>query len=84
MAFSHRREAKSRTYLYELSGSVALAPVDEARFRKYQAAWAFFEAQPPSYRKLVVLRILSAKRQATRDKRLTALIAASAKGGRMT
>jgi len=52
-------------------------------FRKHKAAWAFFERQPSGYRKRVVWRILSAKQQATRDKRLAALIAASAKGERM-
>ena len=83
-AFAHRREAKSRTYSYEQSGPAALAPADEAQFRKHKAAWAFFEAQPPGYRKLVVWRILSAKQQATRDKRLAALIAASARGERMS
>jgi uncharacterized protein YdeI (YjbR/CyaY-like superfamily) len=46
-------------------------------------AWAFFEAQPPGYRKLVLRRIVSAKQQATRDKRFAALVAASAKGLRL-
>ena len=82
-AFAHRREAKSRTYAYEQSGPVALAPADEARFRRQKAAWAFFEAQPPGYRKRVVWRIVSAKRQDTRDKRLATLIEASARGERV-
>jgi uncharacterized protein YdeI (YjbR/CyaY-like superfamily) len=82
-AFAHRREAKSRTYAHEQRGTVALPPADEALFRQHKPAWAFFEAQPPGYRKLVVWRILSAKQQATRDKRLAALIEASAKGERM-
>ena len=82
-AFAHRREAKSRTYAYEQSGPVALAPADEARFRRQKAAWAFFEAQPPRYRKRVVWRIVSAKRQDTRDKRLATLIEASARGERV-
>jgi hypothetical protein len=40
-------------------------------------------AQPPGYRKRLVWRILSAKQRATHDKRLAALIEASAKGERM-
>jgi uncharacterized protein YdeI (YjbR/CyaY-like superfamily) len=83
-AFARRREETSRTYAYEQAGALALAPADEALFRKNRTAWAFFEAQPPGYRKLVVWRILSAKQQATRDKRLAALIDASAKGQRLT
>lgn len=82
-AFAHRREAKSRTYAYEQREAVALAPADEALFRKHKAAWAFFEAQPPGYRKRLVWRVLSAKQQATREKRLAALIEASARGVRM-
>jgi uncharacterized protein YdeI (YjbR/CyaY-like superfamily) len=82
-AFAHRREAASRTYAYEQAGPVALAPADAARFRKNRAAWAFFEAQPPGYRKQMIWRVLSAKQQATRDKRLAALIEASAKGQRV-
>jgi uncharacterized protein YdeI (YjbR/CyaY-like superfamily) len=82
-AFAHRREAASRTYAYEQAGPVALARADEARFRKHGSAWAFFEAQPPGYRKQMIWRILSAKQRATRDRRLAALIDASAKGQRM-
>ena len=82
-AFARRREAASRTYSYEQAGPVALAPAGEALFRRNKTAWAFFEVQPPGYRKLVIWRILSAKQQATRDKRLAALIDASAKGQRM-
>lgn len=82
-AFAHRREAASRTYAYEQAGPVALAPADEALFRKNRKAWAFFEAQPPGYRKQMIWRVLSAKQQATRDRRLAALITASAEGQRM-
>ena len=82
-AFARRLEHKSRTYAYEQGGTVALPPDAEALFRQQKAAWAFFERQPPGYRKRLVWRILSAKQQATRDKRLAALIAASAKGERL-
>jgi len=43
----------------------------------------FFQAQPPGYRKLVLWRIVSAKRAATRESRLAALIAASQEGRRL-
>jgi uncharacterized protein YdeI (YjbR/CyaY-like superfamily) len=76
-AFSCRREEKSKTYSYEQSNTAALQPGEEARFRKTKAAWKFFEAQPRSYRHLVIWRIVSAKRTGTRDKRLAALIKAS-------
>jgi uncharacterized protein YdeI (YjbR/CyaY-like superfamily) len=76
-AYSHRREDKSRIYSYEQQKAAALARADELRFRKSKAAWKFFEAQPPSYRQLVIWRIVSAKRPETRERRLADLIKAS-------
>jgi uncharacterized protein YdeI (YjbR/CyaY-like superfamily) len=76
-AYSHRREDKSRIYSYEQQKTAALERRDELRFRKSKAAWKFFEAQPPSYRQLVVWRIVSAKRPQTRERRLADLIKAS-------
>ena len=82
-AFAHRSEAKSRTYAYEQALSAALAPADEARFRKHKKAWAFFDAQPPGYRKLTIWRIVSAKQEVTLQKRLLQLIEASQSGLRL-
>jgi uncharacterized protein YdeI (YjbR/CyaY-like superfamily) len=76
-AYSHRREDKSRIYSYEQQKKAALDRADELRFRKAKAAWKFFEAQPPSYRQLVIWRIVSAKRPETRERRLQDLIKAS-------
>ena len=82
-AFAHRKDAKSRTYAYEQAGVAALAPADEARFRKTKKAWAFFEAQPPGYRKKLIWLIVSAKQEVTRQKRLLQLIEASKNGLRL-
>jgi uncharacterized protein YdeI (YjbR/CyaY-like superfamily) len=76
-AYSHRSEKKSNIYSYEQKETATLEPSDEARFRKARAAWKFFEAQPRSYRQLVVWRIVSVKRPETRERRLAALIKAS-------
>jgi len=76
-AYSHRREDKSRIYSYEQQKTAALNRDAELRFRKAKAAWKFFEAQPPSYRQLVIWRIVSAKRPETRERRLADLIKAS-------
>ena len=76
-AFAHRREDKSRIYSYEQQKAAALERADEMRFRKAGAAWKFFEAQPPGYRRLVIWRIVSAKRPETRERRLADLIKAS-------
>lgn len=81
-AFGRRTEAKSRTYAYEQT-TATLQAADEARFRKNKAAWAFFEAQPPSYRQKLIWRVVSAKQEATRRKRLAELVEASKNGGRL-
>ena len=75
-AYSHRREDKSRIYSYEQQKKAKFARADELRFKKSKAAWKFFEAQPPSYRQLVIWRIVSAKRPETRERRLADLIKA--------
>ena len=76
-AYAHRREDKSRIYSYEQQKTAALNRDDELRFRKAKAAWKFFEAQPRSYRQLVIWRIVSAKRPETRERRLADVIKAS-------
>jgi uncharacterized protein YdeI (YjbR/CyaY-like superfamily) len=76
-ACSHRRADKSRIYSYEQQQAASLERGDELRFKKSKAAWKFFEAQPPSYRQLVIWRIVSAKRPETRERRLADLIEAS-------
>ena len=82
-AFSHRTEAKSRTYSYEQRVEVPLSPEELAQFRKNRVAWRFFEAQPPGYRRLIIHRIVSAKRPETRQGRFAKLIEASENGMRL-
>ena len=82
-AFACRREEKSRNAAYEQTSPVTLPAIDETRFRKHKSAWAFFEAQPAGYRKRVIWRIVSAKQEATRQRRLAQLIEASHNGQRL-
>ena len=82
-AFGRRLEHKSRTYAYEQDGSAALSAEEALVFRARPAAWAFFEAQAPSYRHKAVWRIVSVKRTQTRASRLAALIEASSQGRRV-
>lgn len=83
-AHAQRREHRSRVYSFEQQGEVALAPADERLFRRHKAAWTYFQAQPPGYRKQMIWRILSAKQPATRERRLAVLIDACARGVRLT
>jgi len=52
-------------------------------FRANAAAWEFFSAAPPGYRKTVTWWVISAKREETRRKRLARLIDDSANGLRV-
>jgi uncharacterized protein YdeI (YjbR/CyaY-like superfamily) len=52
----------------------------EKELKSCQAAWEFFQSQPPSFRKLAIWWIMSAKKEETRLKRLAILIADSARG----
>ena len=81
-AFAQRDEAGAKRYSNEQK-TVALDPVREKRFRQNAAAWEFFQAQPPGYRRVMTHRVMSAKREDTRDKRLDQLISVSAKGRRV-
>lgn len=80
-AFAKRTEAKSRIYTYERV-SMELAPALAKKFRANKKAWAFFEAQPPYYRKLMTGWVNGAKQEATRLRRLDKLIASSESGKR--
>ena len=62
--------------------SATLPASHAARMAKHKAAWSFFQAQPPSYRKTIGWWVVSAKKEETRLKRLDQLIEDSALGRR--
>ncbi len=81
-AYEARRANMVGIYSYEQR----TAELDEpyrSLLRRNKAAWAFFEAQPPSYRKMMGWYIHSAKREETRLARLKKLEAASARQKRL-
>jgi uncharacterized protein YdeI (YjbR/CyaY-like superfamily) len=82
-AFAGRREARSGVYAYEQAGTATLAPEELRAFRRRKAAWTYFASTPPSYRKVVLHWITSAKRAETRASRLARLIEACAAGERL-
>jgi uncharacterized protein YdeI (YjbR/CyaY-like superfamily) len=75
-AFARRSDKKSRIYSYEQTGTVDGTHGLIKLLKKNRRAWAFFEAQAPSYRKKALWRIVSAKQEATRDRRIDALLTA--------
>ena len=76
-AFAARKEHKSGIYAFE-QHSPELSATDRRTFKKNKAAWAFFQAQASWYQRQQSWRVSSAKRPETREKRLLALIEASA------
>lgn len=57
-----------------------LAPAYRQAFRAHERAWAFFEAQPPGYRRTCSFWVMSAKLPETRARRLAQLISRSERG----
>lgn len=78
-AYEGRNSEKQKRYSFE-NRDVVLAPDYEARFRADKAAWTWFESMPRSYRHPAVWWVMSAKQEATRERRLATLIADSAAG----
>lgn len=81
-AFAARREYRSGIYSYE-QRSPEMPAQYAKELKKNAAAWEFFQAQPPSYRKAMNWWILSAKQEDTRLQRLDKLIEDSAEGRRI-
>jgi uncharacterized protein YdeI (YjbR/CyaY-like superfamily) len=81
-AYAARLENKSGIYSYE-QRSEQLPDPYAAEMKKHKAAWAFFQAQAPYYRKMLGWWIVSAKKEETRRARLKTLIDASEKGKRL-
>jgi len=78
-----RRDPK-RTGIYSFENEPhKLAPAYEKRFRENKNAWKFFQEQPPYYKKLMIFRIMSAKKEETRLRRLEQTIESSVQGKRI-
>jgi uncharacterized protein YdeI (YjbR/CyaY-like superfamily) len=72
-AFARRKKDKSAQYSYE-SVQTALEKDLELQFRHHAKAWAYFESQTQSYRKVTIRWVMSARLPATRLRRLQELI----------
>jgi uncharacterized protein YdeI (YjbR/CyaY-like superfamily) len=79
-AFERRADDRTAIYAYEQRREAKLEPGQERRLRADQAAYAYFESQPPSYRRAAIHWVTSAKKPETRERRLTQLIECSAAG----
>jgi len=82
-AFEAREATKSGTYSFEQRQAPKLTAAELKQLRGNAAAWKFFQAQPPGYRRVATYWVISAKRPETRARRLRTLIDDSAAGLRI-
>ncbi len=66
-------------YAYEQNRVVPLSKEFEATFKKNKKAWTYFQTQRLSYRRPCTRWVMSARQQATRERRLGLLIESSAR-----
>jgi uncharacterized protein YdeI (YjbR/CyaY-like superfamily) len=79
-AFERRTGDRSEIYAYEQRKGAKLNAEYEKKFRTNRKAWKFFQAQPPWYQRTASWRVISAKKEETRLKRLAELIRDSEQG----
>jgi uncharacterized protein YdeI (YjbR/CyaY-like superfamily) len=81
-AFEARDEQMTQLYSYGRD-SGSLEENYTAQFKANAAAWSYFEAQAPSYRRTASWWVMSAKQEETRLRRLATLIEDCAAGRRV-
>ena len=79
IAFARRRENRSGIYSYEQRPQ-ELPPEYRALLDQDAEAAADFDARPAGYRKTAIWKVVSAKQEATRQRRLAQLIDCHARG----
>lgn len=82
-AFSKRKDAAARSYSYESMDQAKLSKILEGRFHECKQAWHYFMSETPSYRRITIRWIMSARQETTRLNRLQELITASDRGERI-
>jgi uncharacterized protein YdeI (YjbR/CyaY-like superfamily) len=82
-AFEAREKERSGVYSFEREQPAELAPNELRVFQANRKAWAFFESVAPSYRRVVLHWVVSAKLAATRARRLAQLIEACAEARKL-
>jgi uncharacterized protein YdeI (YjbR/CyaY-like superfamily) len=81
-AFARRVPERTGVYTFE-NPTPEFPPALLKRFKANKAAWTFWNAQPPGYRRTVTGYVMSAKQEATRERRLNIVIEHAARGERL-
>ncbi|HWC23732.1 MAG TPA: YdeI/OmpD-associated family protein [Flexivirga sp.] len=80
LAIWEARRREAAPYTHEQEGPLELPADYAAQLAGSPAATAFFEAATPTYRRICVNWVITAKQQSSRDRRMTQLIEDSAAG----
>jgi uncharacterized protein YdeI (YjbR/CyaY-like superfamily) len=80
-AFEARSPERTAVYSYERE-TAAFSDDQQRRFEADRPAWAFFQAQAPSWRRAITHWVSSAKRDETRERRFNQLVEDSRAGRR--
>lgn len=78
--FEARQAHRTGIYSFEQKKPLGLSPAYLKRFRASTAAWAWYQASAPYYRRTSTFWVMSAKKEETRERRLATLIECSAAG----
>ncbi len=78
--YARRTADRSEVYSFEQATPAELSAEYAGRLQADEAAWQDWQSRPPGYRKQVSNWVMSAKREATRERRLASLIEDSAAG----
>lgn len=81
-AFYGRDEKRAKLYSYERAAAKLDAAL-EAKLRANRKAAEFFDAQPAGYKRVAIFWVMSAKKEETRERRLSVIIASSVKRKRI-
>jgi len=82
-AYKAKSEKKTGIYAFEREHPAELSAAETKQFKKNVAAWQYFAAAAPSYRKVITHWVVSAKQAATRERRLAQLVQACAEQKRL-
>jgi uncharacterized protein YdeI (YjbR/CyaY-like superfamily) len=82
-AYEARTEDNTAVYSFDRKDEPVLSPEFEERLRANTTAAEWFYGQAPYYRRTAIHWVTSAKREATRERRLAQLIECSAAGERV-
>jgi uncharacterized protein YdeI (YjbR/CyaY-like superfamily) len=80
--FENRDKSKAMIYSHE-NAPKELSPAYSKSFKANKKAWDYFEGQAPSYKKVIIHWVMSAKQEKTQLSRLEKAIKASETGKRL-